>query len=195
MPCLVTLCGNGAQLADDGQSNGLTIITKDKYGVTVRDGTAGLTLLRSAFVTEADHHPKIREGVRPDYSDIGRQTIEIALACFDARAPMEEQPAALADTLFTPCQTYRGAALDCGLVAVENAPSLTPSWAEPEAGGWMLRLHETLGRDGLARIRIAEGWTAEPVGLDSLSVGSPVTGVLELAFAQYKVLSVRFRRE
>ncbi|MDR1280918.1 MAG: alpha-mannosidase [Opitutaceae bacterium] len=181
-------------LMDDAQNEGLALVTESKYGFTVHDGTVGVSLLRSALVTEADHHPKIRETKRPHYSDLGEQHVELALGLFSAAAPAAEQPAILADTLYTPAIPYTGAAVSAGLLGVEGAPSLAPSWAEPVEGGWVLRLHETLGRHGTARVRLAEGWKAEPVALDGASLGLPQAGGIDLPFTQYKVLSVRISR-
>jgi len=180
---------------DDAQQSGLSLISKDRYGFTVYDGTVGVSLLRSARVTEAGDHPRIREKNQPTFSDIGPQSVEIALGRFDANAPAAETPAVLADTLFTPALPYGGPAKNAGLLAVENAPSLAPSWAEPLAdGAWVLRLHETLGRNGTAVIRLADGWLAEPADFDGASLGEARAGQLFLPFTQYKILSVRIRR-
>ncbi|EIQ00775.1 alpha-mannosidase [Opitutaceae bacterium TAV1] len=181
-------------LMDDAQNEGLALVTESKYGFTVHDGIVGVSLLRSALVTEADHHPKIRETKRPHHSDLGKQHVELALGLFSASAPAADQPAVLADTLYTPAVPYAGAAVSAGLLGVEGAPSLAPSWAEPVEGGWVLRLHETLGRHGTARVRLADGWKAEPVALDGASLGQPQTGGIDLPFTQYKVLSVKISR-
>ncbi|HEY9247742.1 MAG TPA: glycoside hydrolase family 38 C-terminal domain-containing protein, partial [Rariglobus sp.] len=67
-------------VSDDAQSEGLAIISEAKYGFTTRDGTVGVSLLRSALVTEATDHPKIRPTPdRPVHSDLGRHTIDLAL--------------------------------------------------------------------------------------------------------------------
>ncbi len=181
-------------LLDDAQSEGLALVTESKYGFTVLNGTVGLSLLRSALITEADHHPQIRETERPFYSDLGRHHIEIALGRFSSEAPATEQPAVLADTLYTPCLPYNGAAVSAGLVSIDGAPSLAPSWAEPVKDGWVLRLHETLGRNGTVSVKLADGWKAEPLALDGTSLGKPGVGGIELAFTQYKVLSIKISR-
>ncbi|WP_232767673.1 alpha-mannosidase [Geminisphaera colitermitum] len=181
-------------LLDDAQSEGLALFTESKYGFTVHNGTVGLSLLRSALITEADHHPKIRETERPFYSDLGQHHIEIALGRFASDAPLAEQPAVLADTLYTPCLPYNGAPVNAGLVSIDGAPSLAPSWAEPVKGGWVLRLHETLGRNGTVSVKLADGWKAEPLALDGTSLGKPSVGGIDLPFTQYKVLSVKISR-
>jgi len=185
---------------DDAQSEGLAVITESKYGFTVRDGVVGVSLLRSAYITGADEHPEIRDTPdRPRHSDLGRQKVRMALGRFSSDLAMEDQPAVLADTLFTPCVSYGGEAITCGLLGVANAPSLAPSWAEPLTPKlWVLRLHETLGRRGTARIDLAPGWQAQVVKMDITVADAPSelpawkTGTLPVAFGPYQVLSVAF---
>jgi alpha-mannosidase len=150
-----------AVLADDAQCEGLSVLTESKYGFTVREGAIGVSLLRSALVTEANDHPKIRVTPdRPKHSDLGRHVIEIALGRYASDLPVVEQPAALADLLYTSCVPC-GATMSAGLAAVTGTPSAVPAWAEPlEGGAWALRLHETLGRRGRVNIAPAAGWSA-----------------------------------
>ena len=184
-------------VSDDAQSEGLAIISEAKYGFTTRDGTVGVSLLRSALVTEADNHPKIRPMPdRPKYSDLGRHTIDLALARYASDLPVHEQAAALADTLFTPCVPYAGGAVSAGLTSQTGLSSAVPSWAEPVDGGWVLRLHETLGRRGQARIGVAEGAKGAAVDL----LGQPLEGAkaasceVALSITPYQVRSVKFTR-
>lgn len=148
-----------AVLADDAQCEGLSVLTEAKYGFTVREGVVGVSLLRSALVTEANDHPKIRATPdRPAHSDLGRHVIEIALGRYAADLPVAEQPAALADLLYTPCVPC-GAVVAAGLAGVGGLASVVPAWAEPlEGGAWALRLHETSGRRGRVKIEADEGW-------------------------------------
>jgi alpha-mannosidase len=182
-------------LADDAQSEGLAVLTEAKYGFTVRDGVVGVSLLRSAFVTEADDHRAIREAPnRPRHSDLGVHYVKLALGRYSATLPAESQPALLADRLFTPCISYRGGAVTSGLRGVDEAPSLVPAWAEPLVGrAWRLRLHETLGRNGSARVLLAPGWKAKPVGLDGKAAAVWVQEALSVPFGPYKVLTVEFK--
>ncbi|MDB6167123.1 MAG: Alpha-mannosidase, partial [Lacunisphaera sp.] len=183
-------------MCDDAQSEGLAIVTEAKYGATVRDGSAGVSLLRSALVTEAGHHPLIRETAeRPQHSDLTRHQIKIALGRFAADLPAEMQPAALADLLFTPCLAYRGKSVRSGLQGIDGAPSLMPAWLEPLAdGGCSLRAHETLGRRGVARIRLAPGWEAQPVALDGRALPAGWRQrELALPFGPYQVLTLALR--
>lgn len=138
-----------AVLTDDAQYEGLALITEAKYGFTVREGTIGLSLLRSALITGAGEHPQIRDTThQPKYSDLGQHSIELALGRYHAALPAHEQPAALADVLYTPCIPC-GVSSSAGLKSLAGTPSVVPLWAEPLAhGAWALRLHETLGRQG-----------------------------------------------
>ena len=184
-------------VCDDAQSEGLAIISEAKYGFTTREGTVGVSLLRSALVTEAGDHPKIRPTPdRPVHSDLGRHTIELALARYAPDLPVHEQPAAQADTLFTPCVPYTGEAVSAGFERIEGVSSAVPAWAEPVEGGWVLRLHETLGRRGHARIGLAKGEKATPTDLlgQALAGAGPVTGEVALQVTPYQVRSVKFTR-
>lgn len=186
---------------DDAQMEGLAILSEAKYGFTVRDGVVGVSLLRSALVTEADAHAAIRETPdRPRFSDLGRHGIELALGRFFPGQPLEMQPAMLADILFTPCLPIRGGAVESGLAGLTGAASLVPSWAEPLADGlWGLRLHETLGRRGQATLHLSPGWRAAPMSL----VGQPpdtdhpsvwIDREAVLSFEPYQILSVALAR-
>jgi alpha-mannosidase len=184
-------------VSDDAQSEGLAIISESKYGFTTRDGTVGVSLLRSALVTEANDHPNIRVTPdRPVHSDLGRHTIDLALARYAPDLPVHEQPAALADVLFTPCVPYAGETVSAGLERVEGVSSAVPAWAEPVEDGWVLRLHETLGRRGALSVGLASGVKGTPVDL----LGQPLAGAktsggeVALPVTPYQVRSVKFTR-
>lgn len=177
-------------VCDDAQSDGLAILSEAKYGFTTREGTVGVSLLRSALVTEANDHPAIRDTAnRPTHSDLGRHTIELALSRYAPELPAHEQPAALADVLFTPCVPYAGGeALSAGLLRVDGVSSAVPAWAEPVEGGWVLRVHETLGRRGALKVVSADGVRPAPVDL----LGRPQDEWGDIR--PYQVRSVRFTR-
>jgi alpha-mannosidase len=185
-------------VCDDAQSEGLAIISEAKYGFTTREGVVGVSLLRSALVTEANDHPKIRVTPdRPIHSDLGCHTIDLALGRYASDLPVIEHPAALADTLFTPCVPYAGEVVSAGLASQTGLSSLVPAWAEPvEGGGWVLRLHETVGRRGQARIGVAAGAKGGPVDMlgRPLADAKVTTGEVALSVTPYQVRSVKFER-
>lgn len=185
-------------LSDDAQSEGLAVMTEAKYGFTVRDGVVGVSLVRSAFVTEADLHPEIRDTPdRPRHSDIGVHEIELALGRFGPDLTSAEHPANLADTLFTPCVAYRGTPLHAGLQSLSTTPSVAAAWAKPLAPQtWVLRLQESEGRRGTATLALAAGWSA---ALTTLSEAEPASAqwagdTLAVPLAPYAVVSVMLRR-
>ena len=188
-------------LTDDGESEGFFLVTEAKYGVTCRHGCMGLSLVRSALITSEDRgakagsHPEtIRRTLAPSlFSDIGQQRIALAVGRFDPMAPRAEQPAALADILFTPPIVYRGGPVSCGFLGLQGGESLQPSWAKPEPdGAWVLRLHETLGRRGTVHVQAAPGWHLTRVNLSGESRGSLKRGTL--SFRPYEVISIRWEQ-
>ncbi len=184
-------------VCDDAQSEGLAIITEAKYGFTTREGTVGVSLLRSALVTEAHDHPQIRPTPdRPAHSDLGHQTVELALARYSPSLPATEQPAALADLLFTPCLPYAGGAVSARLDSVSGLSSAVPAWAEPLEDGWVLRLHETLGRSGAVKLALAAGAVAVPADLlnQPLPDSSTTEGEIALRISPYQVRSVKIQK-
>jgi alpha-mannosidase len=157
-----------AAVTDEGEHDGLFVVTEAKYGFSARDGALGVSLLRTVPVTGFDQkhaaaypHSLLREPNAPRLADLGRHEIKLALGRYDTWAPREQHPAALADTLFTPLVPYHGRAVDCGLRGLSGALSLQPCWAKPLGRGrWLVRLHETLGRRGAVQLDLAPGWTA-----------------------------------
>ncbi len=190
-----------AVVSDDSESEGFFVVTEDKYGFSCRDGVLAPSLIRSAKITNEDRghqrgtHPEpIRRTLAPNVcSDIGEHRIRIAIGRFDPAAPREEQPAALAETLFTPVLEYSGGPADCGFLGLEGGESLQPAWVVP--GGkdsWTLRLHETLGRSGSCLILLAEGWKATPVDLSGALIGKSGSTI---DFRPYQIASLRISRE
>lgn len=181
-------------LTDDAQSEGLSVMTEAKYGFTVRDGAVGVSLVRSALVTEADLHPGIRNlPDRPRHSDLGQHEIELALGRFSPALPASDHPATLADTLFTPCLPCHGSSHYAGLTALACSPSVAPAWAKPLAADrWVLRLQETDGRHGSARLELGAGWSAATTTLQEAMPDkkSAKTGVVDITVAPYAVVSV-----
>ncbi len=192
-----------AAVSDDAEREGLFVVTKDKYGFSCRDGVLGLTLLRSAAITcegadthaRASHPPSLRRTrAAAKFSDLGSHRIELAIGRHDAGAPRDEQPAAWADLLFTPVLPYRGRAYGAGFLGLEGGETLQPVWAKPAGRGrWVLRLNETLGRRGVATLRLAQGWRARRVNLREQPVG-PATSVRRIAYTPYALVSLLIER-
>ncbi|MBC2595588.1 alpha-mannosidase [Ruficoccus amylovorans] len=183
---------------DEGEREGLFLVSEAKYGATVRDGAVGVSLVRSPTVTGYDGHSAAwsaelsRLETPGAYSDLGTHHIRLAVGCYDTELPLAQQPASLADTLFTPPMFYTGEALPPVVEALEGANTLVPCWAKPCVGGdWILRLHEVGGRRGVLGIRMAEGWSVgqTTIGEDEVrGVGDRIT------FKPYEVVSLRFSR-
>ena len=117
--------------------------------------------------------------------------MKLAVGRFDPAAPRHEQPAALAETLFSPVLAYRGDPVSCGFLGLDGGDTLQPAWAQPEPKcAWVLRLHETMGRRGVARLRVAPGWKVTRVDLS----GKANTGGsgARVSFRPYEIVSLRF---
>ena len=189
-----------AIVADDGEAEGLGVITEAKYGFSCRDGELGVSLVRSPNVTGSDaNHRRLfpdsirTGGARAAFSDQGRHVVRVAVCLHSPETPREYQASALADSLFTPPIAYTGGAVNAGLLGVDGPASLIPTWAKPAADGkgWILRLNETMGRRGVARIRLGPGLKAYRTSLaeepgDGMSVS-------ELAVSPYELVSLRVR--
>jgi alpha-mannosidase len=182
-------------VADEGERDGLAVITEAKFGFSCRDGTVGATLLRSCVIAGLDyrHAPTYPPGLVREtsarHADLGRHTMQLAVGRYDANAPREQQPAALADTLFTSPVEYRGRPVDAGFTGLDGGDTLQPCWAKPLGRGrWLLRLHETHGRRGETRVRLTPGWTARRTDL-SEKPGATLRGG-RLTFRPYEIVSV-----
>jgi alpha-mannosidase len=182
---------------DEGESEGLFLVTESKYGATVRDGTIGLSLVRSPRVPGFESHARAwpshltRLKVSSPYADIGKHVIRLALGRYANDLPRERQPAAVAETLFTEPVVYSGAALAPVLEAIEGGETLVPAWIMPlEGKAWLLRLHEAGGRRGSVRVRLAKGWKAE---LSDFEGGGDLKAVTSrgIAYTPYQIVTVR----
>lgn len=169
-------------VTDEGGLAGLCVLTEDKYGFSVRDGDVGVSLVRSPRITGFEEHRKVyppglsRLKSGSIHSDQGCHLIRLALAPYAAAGPREAQPAALAETLFTPALDYHGApTAPRGWRGLAGGESLVPAWAQPAAdGAWVLRLHETGGARGEAGIALAPGWRAQKTDLRGRPLGPPL---------------------
>jgi alpha-mannosidase len=175
------------------------VVTEAKYGFSCRDGTLGVSLLRSPSVTGAElHHermfpPSLRRGTREKFSDQGRHVIRLALCFQSPETERENLAPMLADTLFTPALSYAGPAVSAGLLGLDGLESVIPTWAKPAANGkgWILRLHETMGRRGTIQLRLAEGLRAWKTDLSEAS--NDADSCKEIAITPYEVISLHLR--
>ena len=182
---------------DEGEAEGLFLVTEAKYGATVRDGDIGLSLVRSPRVTGMEGHgaaypahlSRLKHPSR--FSDQGRHVIRLALGRHAGDLPRERQPASVADTLFTPPLVYQGRPIVPVLESLEGGETLVPAWVMPlEGKSWLLRLHETAGRRGTVKLRATRGWKMERAGLEGEPQGRiDPRGV---NFTPYQIVSVRF---
>lgn len=191
-----------ATISDDGEREGLAVITESRYGFGCRDGLLSVSLLRSALITGAagdrnrPHlaHP-LRRGLseKPTYSDLGAQTIRLAIAPFGLETPRNEQPAALADLLFNPPLPYPGKAIHSGFRGLSGGDSLIPAWLKPaqDGRGMILRLHETLGQRGKATVELDAQLKMETVDLQENPWPERQTGPREIVFEPYQLISLR----
>jgi alpha-mannosidase len=99
----------------------------------------------------------------------------------------------LAETLFTPALPYMGSAVEAGFLGLEGVESLIPCWAKPAADGrgWVLRLHETMGRRGIARLRLRTGLKAYRTDLSEQAKN--LKPVREITVTPYELVSLRIR--
>jgi alpha-mannosidase len=178
---------------DEGEHEGMCLITEDKYGATVRDGSVGVSLVRSPRVTGFDAHGTgwpshlTRLNIESPYSDLGEHTIRMAVGRYDPELPRERQPASLADTLFTDPIVYTGEALLPVIESIEGGDTLVPHWVKPTEGGFILRLHEVGGRRGIAQLQLATGWTMQ---LTDIGESSAEASDGNIAFKPYEVVSL-----
>ena len=187
-------------VSDDGEAEGLSIVTEAKYGFSCREGEVGVSLLRGAKVTGEDpgHGGLLTRGLRRGgkrevYTDQGKHLIRLALSFHSPETPREHLAPTLADTLFTPPIAYTGDAISAGLLGIDGLASLVPAWAKPAADGrgWILRLHETMGRRGTARIRLAPGLKAYRTNLAENETDRQ--SVRDLRVNPYELISLHIR--
>jgi alpha-mannosidase len=190
-----------ATVSDDGERDGLFVVTEAKYGVSCRAGNLGLSLLRTPAHVGYEEHAKgyawhLSRIKKPDviFTDLGQHCIELALGHYQLAAPRAEHPAVLAETLFTPPVAYRGRPVAAAFTGIEDGDSLIPAWAQPLGRNrWTLRLHEVSGQRGTARLRLADGWTARKTDLLGRPLGRALRGG-RLEFQPYEIISLECTR-
>ncbi len=145
-----------ACIADDGEREGLALITKDSYGFSAYKGLLTLSLVRSPIPPECDRE-RLGQALAQNYNDesaetvftdIGRHRIEYAVGLHDIAAPRDRLAPMLADTVYTPIVPYKGRSVPSPLPAWQAGNTLVPSWVQPTEDGPVLRLHETMGQHG-----------------------------------------------
>lgn len=185
-----------AEVADERGSHGLFVVTEAKYGFGCLDGLLHLSLVRSPKIPGADEDLGIRDlSSQCGHSDIGQHLIRIAVGLTRPHLPREEQPAALADILYTLPLACHGPATTCGFLGLDGGHSLIPAWAKPIAPGqWVLRLHETAGLRGTAKLLLETNWHACLADMRDNPVGTPLAEGL-LPFTPFQILSVIVRHD
>jgi alpha-mannosidase len=193
-----------AAIGHDGERDGLWIATEAKYGFSARDGVLGLSVLRSPLMTGfesrgvASPRGLCRTPATSEFSDQGPALIRLAVGRHDIAAPQAEQPAVLADTLFTRPLSYVGAAVAApsGFAGLEGGSTLIPAWALPAGsnGSWILRLHEVAGQAGEAQLRLGVGWRARPVDLLQRPLGRSLGPDGRVRFRPYQIVSLLIAR-
>ncbi len=182
--------------SNDGRREGAFIVAESKYGFTCHDGLLSVTLLKSAKITVTNAFPasfNLRKQ-EPKWSDLGRQTVQMALGRLDENSPRAEHPGALAETLFA--QPLRVNAPEMALpVAIEGLPSLVPVWTVPLGKDhFVLRLHETIGREGTIRLPQTRGWKVRRIdrAFPQQHAGKTVRG--EIAVGPFEIVSLEFSK-
>jgi alpha-mannosidase len=181
---------------DEGEREGLFLTTEAKYGATVREGSVGLSLVRSPRVTGFDAHsfawpPHLtRLKIDSPYSDMGIHHIKLAIGRYDAELSRERQPASVADTLFTDPIAYSGKALPAILESLEGGETLVPHWVKPTENGYVLRLHEVAGRRGSVRVNLCDGYELAQTDINESKLEAVTSSI---AFSPYQVVSLLIR--
>jgi alpha-mannosidase len=186
---------------DERESDGIFAVTEAKYGATVRDGTVGLSLVRSPLIVGHDNHraawpPELSRRQPPSpHTDLGRHTTKLALGSYHPGLTRAEHPASLADTLFTAPVAYSGRPISAGLEELTGGETLVPAWAQAlEGGRWLLRLHEVGGQPGDASIRAKEGWRVSLCTAQGAPQGRKQSA-LRVRFTPHQIVSVLFERK
>lgn len=183
----------------DDSGEGMSLITEAKYGFSCRDGVAGVSLLRGVPVTGEDPAfertvpPWLRPGgKREKFTDQGRHRIRLAVAPAGNSLPRAETAAALAETIFGDVLEYSGGRVSSGFLGLRGGESLVPCWAKPadDGKGWILRLHEVLGKRGEADLLLAPGYSVRRTDLMERA-GVPMR---RIEFGPNELLSVRISR-
>jgi alpha-mannosidase len=157
-----------AVVADDGEREGLALMTQDRYGFEVFQGRLAVTLTRTAAVTgETVKHAgcapdSLRRTGRSPWADPEAVTTRLALGWGGETVSWAEEPAALAESLFAEALPYAGAPRGSEIGLEIGPGTLVPAWVRPLEAGCILRLHEVRGRPGTMTLRKAGPGESEP---------------------------------
>ncbi len=192
-----------AAVFQECETDGLALITEDKFGFSARDGDLTVSLVRSPRSTGGgkiepanfDASGELPPRWDHPFTDIGTHQIRYAITRHDVASRREDHAAALADLLYTEA-VPAGDERSAGLISLEGGESLQPAWAKPlEDGSWVLRLHESLGQHGTCKINLVDGLTFRRVNLmDEVISSEDVAGTLEVRFKPYEIISLQVQR-
>lgn len=184
---------------DEAETEGIFAVTEAKYGVTVREGALGLSLVRSPRIVGYDSHrrgwpPALSRVQAPTpHSDIGSHRLRFAFGRYHAGLGRAAHPASLAETLFTEPLSYRGKNWPSFLRGIEGGETLIPAWAQPLGDSFrLLRLHEVGGRRGQCLIEAAKGWMIARSDAWGKSAGK-FRKQLAAKFEPHQIVSVVFK--
>ncbi|MDF3128135.1 glycoside hydrolase family 38 C-terminal domain-containing protein [Kiritimatiellaeota bacterium B1221] len=183
---------------DDGEREGLYVVTENKYGANVREGNIGISLVRSPRVTGMESHsvawpPHLsRLDNTPENSDLGHHNIRLAIGRYALDLPREEQPAMMADTLYTPPVSYQGKKTDALFESIQGGETMIPAWIQPgKKKSWVLRFHEVGGQRGIMVLRPKAGWKLSRINLNHTEQTEKISQN-KIKFQPYEVISIAF---
>lgn len=180
-----------AAVFDEGEREGLGIVTKDKYGFNARNGTIGVSLVRSPISSEC---AIANQAGSPNavLTDIGTHVIEMAVGYYSTNLPLLQHPAALADIIYTESVAYSGPPLLSPFKGTEGDQSLLPCWIRPvDKNSWILRLHEITGQHGSVRVLLEPGWNWKKIDLSHRELQN---GDVALQYKPYEIVSLMIRK-
>ena len=161
-----------ALVSDDGEREGLAVITENKYAFSNRHGTLGVTLLTSPVITgEGPDNaqafpPTLRDDI-PDsiYADIGTHRFDLILAPWDANdTPRKCYPAALADYAFQSPLATGSQSRALPVQGLTGSKSVYISWIQPQTNGaFIVKTVESMGHRGSASLELLAGFSATPI--------------------------------
>jgi alpha-mannosidase len=173
-----------AAVYDDAGENGVAVVTEAKYGFSCADGELGVSLLRSSTYPDPA-------------ADRGNHRLRWAVGAYRSQHHADRpSTAAAAETLFTPPVIAAGGSMLPPPVALDQLGSLIPAWITPaeKSDGLVLRLHETAGRRGSARLHVERSEaTVTAINLLEEEQGSPEqldAHTWRLDYKPYEILSI-----